>query len=172
LEDTVGTDMERFARAAADPDPARWKDALGLVRGRLFDGLALTDWAVLDGTQAQLESVVVATALKGAEHFLHLGCGEEAEWMIRRALRVSPYDERLYRVLLRALEIMGNRVGLRSAMAELAQVATEAGGPGWGLGKGTASRSAHSFIHPQTVALFRELARGEIPAAKGVPSRL
>jgi hypothetical protein len=51
------------------PRSGRWKDALRLVRGRLFDGLGLCDWAVLDGTQAQVESMVVDTALKAAAHF-------------------------------------------------------------------------------------------------------
>jgi DNA-binding SARP family transcriptional activator len=45
--------------------------------------------------------------------------------VIRRGLRVSPYDERLYRALLRAAEVMGNRVGLRSAMEELLRVAAD-----------------------------------------------
>jgi len=172
LEGSVGTDVERFARATATPDPQRWMDALGLVRGRLFDGLGLCDWAVLDGTQAEVESMVVDTALKAAAHFLRRGRGQEAEWAIRRGLRVSPYDERLYRALLRATELMGNRVGLRRAMEELLRVAADGdplcrrGGPG------TLSESGHSFLHPQTVTLFRELARGGIPAAGGDPSRL
>jgi DNA-binding SARP family transcriptional activator len=172
LAETVATDVDRFARAAAEPDPAGWREALGLVRGRLFDGLWLTDWAVLDGTQAQLESMVVDTALKGAAHFLRRGCGEEAEWMIRRALRVSPYDERLYRALLWAAEVMGNRVGMRSAMAELLSVATDGEGPSRGARAWTAGRLARASIHPETVALFLRLAQEEVPAARGGPSRL
>jgi DNA-binding SARP family transcriptional activator len=172
LGDTVGTDVERFARASADPDPARWVEALGLVRGRLFDGLDRADWAVLDGTQAALESMVVATALKGADHFLRLGRGEQAEWMIRRGLRVSPYDERLYRALLWATEVMGNRVGLRSTLDELVSVASE--GRGWALtpGAGTGSRTAQSALHPSTLALFHQLAQGQVPGARGDPPRL
>ncbi len=172
LEDTVGTDVERFARAAATADPARWMDALGLVRGRLFDGLGLCDWAVLDGTQAEVESMVVDTALRAAAHYLGRGQGEEAEWVIRRGLRVSPYDERLYRALLRATEVMGNRVGLRSAMEKLLRVATDSDPLCRRPGPGMLSESGHSFIHPQTLMLFRELARGGIPAAGGDPSRL
>jgi len=172
LESTVGTDVERFARAAAAPDPARWREALGLVRGRLFDGLLLTDWAVLDGTQANLESMVVETALKGAAHFLRRGLGEEAEWMIRRGLRVSPYDERLYRALLRSADVMGNRVGLRSTMAELLCVAAEGGRLPGERGSGRGGGVAHSAVHPRTMALFRELVGGEIRAARGDPSRL
>ncbi len=172
LENTVGTDVDRFARAAATPDPERWMDALRLVRGRVFDGLGLCDWAVLDGTQAQVESMVVDTALKAAAHYLRCGQGEEAEWVARRGLRVSPYDERLYRALLRATEVMGNRVGLRSAMEELLRVAADGDSLCRGAGRGALSGSGRSFVHPQTMSLFRELARGGIPAAGGDPSRL
>lgn len=172
LGDTVGTDVERFARNAAHPDPDYWKRALALVRGRLFDGLCLTDWAVLEGTQAEVESMVVETALRGAEHFLALGRGEDAEWMIRRALRVSPYDERLYRGLLRAAEVLGNRVGMRSAMAELLRVAADGGSPGHGAPNGFFGRVAQSSIHPETMSLFRDLALGQAPAAGGSAARL
>jgi DNA-binding SARP family transcriptional activator len=172
LEDTVGTDVDRFARAAAQPDPACWREALSLVRGPLFDGLTLSDWAVLDGTQAQVESIVVDTALKGARYFLRQGFGEEAEWMIRRALRVSPYDERLYRALLWAADIMGNRVGLRSTMDELLCVAAEGLLPRRRRYSRTPGEPAHSSIHPKTMALFLELAHGGTAAARGDPSRL
>jgi DNA-binding SARP family transcriptional activator len=153
LGDAVRTDVERFSRAAADPDPAAWREALGLVRGRLFDGLTLIDWAILEGTQAQVESMVVDTALKGAEHALLLGRGEEAEWMIRRALRVCPFDERLYGALLEAAEVMGNRVGMGLAVAELRRVTGDGGPPG-------------------TVASVSERARRWAPAAGGGPARL
>jgi hypothetical protein len=127
---------------------------------------------VLDGSQAALESMVVATALKGAEHFLRLGRGEQAEWMIRRGLRVSPYDERLYRALLWATEVMGNRAGLRSTMAELVSVATDGRGSTQVSGAGTGSRFAQPAIHPKTLALFHELAQGQVPGARGDPPRL
>ena len=84
----------------------------------MFAGLRRTDWAVFDGTASQIEALVVRTALRGAEGFVRLGEGGEAEWMVRQALHVSPYDERLYRALLVATAAQGNRVRLRSAMAE------------------------------------------------------
>ncbi len=171
LADTVGTDVERFARAAADPDPARWKEALALVRGRPFDGLHLADWAVLDGTQAEVESMVVDTALKAAGHLLGRGRGDEAEWVIRRGLRASPYDERLYRGLLWAMEIMGNRAGLRSTMAELLCLATDGAGVA-APGPGTAGQRGSSSVHPETVALFWELSQRKSPATRGDPLRL
>ena len=172
LGDTVGTDVERFARAAGDPDPARWKEALALVRGRPFDGLQLADWAVLDGTQAEVESMVVETALKTAGHCLDRGCGGEAEWAIRRGLRASPYDERLYRGLLWAMESMGNRAGLRSTMEELLCLATDGAGGAPALGPGTAGQIPASSVHPETVALFWDLSQRKSPATRGDPMRL
>jgi len=172
LADTVGTDVDRFAEVVANPDPAGWMEALALVRGRPFEGLSLADWAVLAGTQPQLESMVVDTALRAADYFLRCGRGEEAEWVIRRGLRASPYDERLYRALLWAAEVMGNRVGMRSVMAELLCLADAGGTAAHGVWPGTGDHAGPSSIHPKTVALFAELSRGEIPAARGDPSRL
>jgi len=165
LGPAVGTDADRFVAAAESSDPRRWKDALALVRGPLFDGLPLSDWTVLDGTAAELETLVVRTSLRGAEAALRLGSADEAEWMLRRGLRVSPYDERLYRGLLRATEAQGNRLGLRSAMAELLRLASGGDGDGDGGGDG-------ATIHPRTVALYRELAHRAVPAAGGDLIRL
>jgi DNA-binding SARP family transcriptional activator len=172
LADTVRTDVDRFTELVANPDPVGWWEALALVRGRPFEGLNLADWAVLDGTQAQLESLVVDTALRVAEHLLRRGLGEDAQWAIRRGLRASPYDERLYRALLWAAEVMGNRVGMRSTMAELRCLAADDGTPARGAKPGTGGRPAPSPLHPKTLALYRELSRGERPAARGDPSRL
>jgi DNA-binding SARP family transcriptional activator len=157
LGPTVGTDADQFAAAASSTDSRRWTDALALVRGRLFDGLTLSDWTVLSGTAAELEAMVVRTALRGAEAALGAGRADEAEWMVRRGLRVSPYDERLYRGLLRATEAQGNRLGLRSAMAELLCLASDGDG---------------AAIHPRTVALYRELAHSRGPEAGGDLVRL
>jgi DNA-binding SARP family transcriptional activator len=171
LADSVGTDVERFARDASSADPNRWRSALALVRGRPFEGLRLGDWAVLDGTQAEVESMVAGTALKGAEYQLSHGRGEDAEWMVRRGLRASPYDERLYRALLRAADAKGDRIGLRSTMAELLCVAA-GGGDAIPELRPVADRVRHSPLHPKTMELFRELAHGEVPAVRGDPVRL
>lgn len=88
--------------------------------------------------------MVVETALRGAAAALRAGRGHDAEWVIRRALRVSPYDERLYRGLLRAVDAEGNRLGLRRTMAGLQRLAATAG---------------ETSLHPQTMALYRELAQ-------------
>jgi len=164
--------VERFAAVVADPDPGRWIDALALVRGRPFEGLNLADWAVLDGTQARVEAMIVETALRAAAHFLRRRRGEEAEWVVRRALAASPYDERLYRALLWAGEVMGNRLGMRATLEELLCLANDGRVRGPAGSPGTGGAIALSLLHPQTTALFRELSRGGLPAARGVPSRL
>ena len=68
-----------------------------LVRGPVLAGLRRADWAVLDGTQAALESLVVHTALRASRSLVAAGRPDRAAWALRRALVVSPYDERLYR---------------------------------------------------------------------------
>jgi DNA-binding SARP family transcriptional activator len=167
LGDTVTTDVERFASLAAAEDPRQLARALELVRGPVFAGLQRTDWAVFDGTQSEVEALVVRTALRGAEGFVRVGAGEEAEWMIRRALHASPFDERLYRALLVSLAAQGNRVRLRSVMAQLRTLAGEATCPP----ARTALGDPSDGLHPATTALYRDLLLGS-PAAGGHPARL
>ena len=107
------------------------------------------------------------TALRGAEGFVRLGAGEEAEWMVRQALLVSPYDERLYRALLVATAAQGNRVRLHSAMAQLRTLAGEAACPP----ARTAVGEPSECLHPATTALYRDLLLGS-PAAGGHLARL
>ena len=167
LRGSVTTDVERFASLAGSDDPQRLFDAMRLVRGPLFAGLQRTDWAVFDGIQAEIESLVVRTALRGADAFVGLGWADEAEWMVRQALQLSPYDERLYRALLTATAAQGNRVRLRSAMAHLLTLAGEPAGPPAGV----PVRVPADCLHPETTALYRDLLSW-LPAAGGHPSRL
>jgi DNA-binding SARP family transcriptional activator len=167
LGNSVTTDVDRFSSLAGTGDPRSLLHAMQLVRGPLLGGLHRTDWAVFDGTQSEMEALVVRTALRGADAFVSLGGGEEAEWMVRQALLVSPYDERLYRALLVATAAQGNRVGLRSAMAQLRTLAGEGTRPP----ARTAVHAPAECLHPATTALYRDLLRGS-PAAGGHPVRL
>ena len=167
LLDTVTTDVERFTTLAAADDPHQIVSAMRLVRGPLFAGLERTDWAVFDGTEAEIESLVVRTALRGADVCIGSGCVDEAEWVVRKALQVSPYDERLYRALLTAMAAQGNHVRLHAAMAQLQVLAGEPGTPS----AGRASRALPDSFHPETTALYRDLLQGS-PAAGGHPARL
>jgi DNA-binding SARP family transcriptional activator len=171
LSEDVTTDVERFSALASTGDPDRLCRALELVRGPLLAGLRRSDWAVLDGTQAVLESLVVRTALRAWRALLRNERADRAAWAVRQALMVSPYDERLYRALLEATAAQGNRVALGSTMAELLTRAGEARAA-FGLPSGLGSESALvSALHPQTTALYRHLA-GLRPATGGRPARL
>jgi len=172
LSASVGTDVERFAYGANSADPADWQEVLRLIRGRPLDGLRLGDWAVLDGTQAALESMVIDTAFKSGVDALAHGRFEEAEWMVRQGLRASPYDERLYRVLLRITEAKGDRIGLHGIMSELLRKAVDAASPFPDSGLRPNSLPAMALVHPRTVDLYERLIHGEAPATREAPARL
>ena len=167
LAPTVGTDWARFCHLAAAEGAGAWTAALDLVRGRPFEGLRSPDWAVLEGFVAEIEGAVVDVALRLADHLLGRHDGRGARWAARRALRASPYDERLYRVLLVAADAEGNPAGVESVMAELTRlVGGDAGGP-----RPRGALSACDLVHPDTAALYRALSR-RLPAAGGPLARL
>jgi DNA-binding SARP family transcriptional activator len=165
LHPSVTTDVDRFASWAATGEPRQLRRALRLVRGPLFGGLQHADWAVLDGTAASIENMVVSAGLRGAEDLMARGDGEGAEWIVRQTLLMSPYDERLYRALLRATAAQGDRSRLRSTMAQLQVLA------GAGSGAGRLVDGAEGALHPQTTGLYRDLLRVS-PATGRHPARL
>jgi DNA-binding SARP family transcriptional activator len=158
LSDDVTTDVERFSCLASTGETDSLCRALELVRGPVLAGLRRSDWAVLDGTEAGLESLVVHTALRAWRALVAADRPDRAEWVLRRALAVSPYDERLYRALLEATAAQGNRVALGSTMTELLARAGKAHAA-FGLPSRTGKESSLlSVLHPQTTALYRHLA--------------
>ena len=78
-----------------------WSTPWASCGGPVFAGLRCTDWALFDGTEASIQSLVAETALRAADLLLGRGHSAAAERIVRRALLASPYDERLYRSLLR-----------------------------------------------------------------------
>jgi DNA-binding SARP family transcriptional activator len=165
LHRSVGTDVDRFATLA---DSGEWVQAARLLRGPVFGGLRNSDWAVFDGTRAHVEALVVEAVLLGADRLLRSRRPADAEWVVRRGLVVSPYDERLYRALLLALAAQGNRVRLRGAMADLLTVAADAPLPAPPRRR---SDEEMGLLHPETTALYQELLGGQ-PATGGAPARL
>ena len=137
-----------------------------MVRGPPFGGLRLADWAILDGTHAHVEALVVHTVLQAAETLRCDGRAAEAEWIVRRGLLASPYDERLYRSLLLALAAQGNRTGMRAVMAQLVVAIRAARAPFQERHTG-----GTNAVGPETIELYRELLC-RWPAPGGVPARL
>ncbi|MGD0880630.1 MAG: BTAD domain-containing putative transcriptional regulator [Acidimicrobiales bacterium] len=150
LAPSVGTDWDRFLELADTEDTVRWREALELVRGRPFEGMRSTDWAILDGTAPAIESAIVDLSGRLAGACLREGDPRGAEWAARRGLVVSPYDERLYRMLMRAADAAGNPSGVESVMAELVRVVADEIEP-------------IESVHPSTLALYRSLSRKRVP---------
>ncbi len=142
----VRSDWDRFRELARSDRPEHWQRALELIRGRPFDELRAPDWVLLEGILASVEAAVVDVASRYAEHCLQRGDPGGAEWAARQGLRVSSYDERLYRVLLRTADAVGNPAGVESVMAELVHLVAEDVEP-------------FDAVHPETLALYRELSR-------------
>ncbi len=147
----VRTDWDTFVDRARSPRPEEWREALQLIRGRPFDGLRSPDWVVLEGILATVEAVVVDLACKFAQHCLDNGDAPSAEWAARQGLRVSPYDERLYRVLLKSSDAAGNPAGVESIMAELIHLIADDVEP-------------FDAVHPETLSLYRNLSRRSFAA--------
>jgi DNA-binding SARP family transcriptional activator len=171
LGDDVGTDVDRFEALTSTDGLPGLVDAMALVRGPAFAGLRHTDWAVFDGTESSIQSLVAETALRAADLLVGQGRADRAEHIVRRALLACPYDERLYRSLLLAAAAQGNRVGLRSTLSQLVALAGE---PPATAGWTTAARQDEpvlSLLHPETAALYRELV-GVCPAPGGPRARL
>jgi DNA-binding SARP family transcriptional activator len=146
LAATVGTDWDRFVRLADSGEPADWRSAMELVRGRPFDGLRASDWPILEGLSAAIEASVVDVATRLASDCLATEDPAGAEWASRRGLRVSPYDERLYRMLLRAADLSGNPAGVEAVMSELLHLVADDVEP-------------FDSVHPETTDLYRSLTR-------------
>lgn len=162
LAPSVTSDWAQFAMLAATRGagaPDAWHAALELVRGRPFDGLRGIDWTILEGFCAEIEGQVVDVALRLAQDHLAAGRGRAAELAARRALLVSPYDERLYRILLMAADRQGNPAGVETTMAELARlVASDTSETN--VDDRYAASSARDLtvcVHPDTAAVYRSV---------------
>jgi DNA-binding SARP family transcriptional activator len=146
LAGSVGTDWDRFVVLADSGDGESWRSAMALVRGRPFDGLRSSDWPILEGIGPAIESTIVDVSGRLAGASLAAGDPRGAEWAARKGLLVSPYDERLYRMLMRAADLSGNPAGVESAMAELIRLVAEDVEP-------------LDSVHPATMDLYRSLTR-------------
>lgn len=146
LRSTVGTDWARFVGLADEEDPDAWTEALGLVRGRPFEGLRAPDWPLLEGIAPAIEASVVDLAGRCSAAALRRGDARASSWAARRGLQVSPYDERLYRMLMRAADLAGNVAGVEAVMAELLTLVADDVEP-------------CDSVHPATIDLYRQLSR-------------
>src|SRR4029453_12363583 len=134
------------AGQAGGPDaPGLLHQALELVGGRPLDSPASRsyEWAVVHRTE--IETVIAETAERLGMLYLDAGDPEQANWAARRGLAPSPYDERLYRGLMRAAHAAGNPAGVETLWQELLAVLD------------TDLDLVDEDLHPDTVALYTSL---------------
>jgi DNA-binding SARP family transcriptional activator len=148
LNSKLGLDWARFQTLAAqsqDDELEPLRQAVELIRG-----VPLTsptgrgyEWAVVHRTE--METVSAETAERIALCYLDRGDHRQASWAARRGLLASPYDERLYRVLMRAAHAAGNPAGVDAVWNELLSVLD------------ADLDLVDDELHPDTVALYAEL---------------
>jgi DNA-binding SARP family transcriptional activator/LysM repeat protein len=131
-------------RSAGPEGKALLRQALELVRGLPLESTAPRSysWAVVHRTE--IESAIAEAAQDLGDLCLAGDDPTGATWAARRGLLASPYDERLYRILMRAAHAAGNPAGVDTVLRELLHV----------LG---AEDDPVDELHPQTVELYRQL---------------
>lgn len=154
LSPEVATDLALFKTSADGCDRRGLEDALRLVRGRPLEGLHDSGWTFLEGFVSDAESAVVTAAGTLCEI-----CLEEADpaggvWAVRRGLLASPWDEGLYRLLMRAHHAAGNKGGIEAALRSLARALEWEGPPLEG-------------VHPDTARLYEALVRRTPERSRG-----
>jgi DNA-binding SARP family transcriptional activator len=151
LSEAVGLDWARFQLLAAKgqsggPDGMEaLRQALELVRGLPLESPTSRsyEWAVVHRTE--METIIAETAERLGLLYLEAGDPEQANWTARRGLAASPYDERLYRVLMRSAHAAGNPAGVEAVWQELLTVL------------GADLELVNEDLHPETVALYATL---------------
>ena len=114
--DMVWTDVAEFRRAL---DDERWSDALTLYRGDFLDGFFVRNavdfdqWAMSE--RARLNALATRAASAQVSALEKAGRVAEAVLAAERALEVAPYDEAVFRDLIRLLTVSENRTRAEAA---------------------------------------------------------
>ena len=146
MTDTVGCDWQRFqALAAGDEDDRR--RALQLVRGRPFEGYD-NEWVQLEGFDRHIEAAIVDLALDVGQRAMDRGDPTTATWAANVGISACPYDERLYRLGMRAAAARGASGEARNLLNALRGVLDEQVEP-------------DARIEPETLAEFDRAIRSQ-----------
>ena len=149
LSPLVTSDWAHFRELAGCDDRDMRVAALSLVRGKPF-GDVDWPWSTVEGLAATMEAEVCDLASAIGEQSLLDGDASLAAHAAEQGILASPYDERLYRLLMRASDALGNPAGIRSAMGRLAAVLEDDVEP-------------LESVHPETRALYEALMRRRRP---------
>jgi DNA-binding SARP family transcriptional activator len=119
----------RRARSVGDAAGAarRFRRALELYRGELLPEDGAADWLLEPRERCRAAAVEAAQTL--AELTLEAGDGAEAARVCAAGLRVDRYDDALWRLLVKARQLAGDRLAASRAMADYERVLSELGVP-------------------------------------------
>jgi DNA-binding SARP family transcriptional activator len=121
LDERIGCDWQRFQALAAG-GRSEQHQALNLVRGAPFADWTLSEWCSTDGFRAEMTAAIVDLAVSVAGADLDAGDNTVAYDAARAGLRGCRYEERLYRLAIRAALAEGSTGKARAVMAELKAV--------------------------------------------------
>jgi DNA-binding SARP family transcriptional activator len=150
LSPLISLDWTRFQTLTqlANQDDSRaipaLRQALELVRGIPLEGTTPGDYEWAFAHRTEMESAIGDAAEQLAAKYLDQGNHNDAIWAARRGLLASPYDERLYRQLMRAAYDAGNAPGVDAIMRELLHALD-------------AEDEPIDELHPDTVELYKRL---------------
>lgn len=156
LSDRVATDIGLFSGLARqadtldDPEQAAdmLAEALTLVSGEPFLG-AGRGYSWIGPHKGVIVAEVIDAADELAEVRLEMGNWRGAEWAARQGLRAFPWDERMYRILMRCAHQAGNIPGVHRAYQELVTAISD---PDDGV-------EPADTVHPETLDLLEQLTR-------------
>jgi DNA-binding SARP family transcriptional activator len=150
LHPLISLDWTRFQALVqlASQDDSRaipaLREAVELVRGIPLEGTTPGDYEWAFAHRTEMESAIGDAAEQLAAKYLDHGSHTDAIWAARRGLLASPYDERLYRQLMRAAYDAGNLPGVDAIMRELLHALDVEDEP-------------IDELHPDTVELYKRL---------------
>ena len=120
LDESISSDWQRFQTLAAGTAEQQLA-ALDLVRGQPFDGFT-DEWVDLEMFRTDMVAAVIDLAFMVAERALDNDEPAVAYRASRVGLRASPYEERLFRLAMRAADAEGSTGKLRALMNEAQQI--------------------------------------------------
>jgi DNA-binding SARP family transcriptional activator len=128
--DLVWTDVVEFRRAL---DDERWSDAVALYRGDFLDGFYVRNAVDFDqwagSERARLNALATRAASAQVSALESAGRIAEAVVAAERAIEVAPYDEAIFRDLIRLLILSENRTrAAATARGFIERLALDLGG--------------------------------------------
>jgi hypothetical protein len=152
LHPAVRTDWSRWLELVGDDAATtptdRLVDALELVSGRPFDGVAERHYAWAEPIRQEMASAVIDVAHEVSRRALTNGDAATARRAARVGRSIDPGNELLWRDALRAEYIAGNREAQRRLVDQLLALADD----------------LDTDLEPETEQLLAELERRAVPA--------